>query len=304
MNKVKRAILLIGLFLMIISYVFIKKTFLDELPLNANIVSFRVYENESLQTISLRLEQESIIKSARMLRLYLSWKHFDTKLLQGEFLFISPINLRDVAERLVQKPNKPLITVTIPEGYTDEQIVNLFVKKNPKLQKEKLLASIQSRNASGYLFPDTYFLSGTEKEDQIIERMISHFRDTYVTHFLPGQKHEVEEILSDTIIHRHLIIASILEGEANTEYDRRVIAGMLLQREKLHMRLQVDVAKETYIKQGFPETPINNPGLVSLSSVQNPITTKYLYYLTGTDGKMHYAVTFKEHRKNILTYLK
>ncbi len=304
MNKVKRALLLIGLFLVIITYVFIKRTLTDELSLNPNIISFRVYENESLQTVSLRLEKEGIITSARMLRLYLSWKHFDTKLSQGEFRFISPLSLLEVAERLVQKPNKPLITITIPEGYTNEQIVDLFVKKNPKLQKGKLLTIIQTRNVSGYLFPDTYFLSGTEKEEQIIERMVSHFRDTYVSHFLSDQKHEVDQILIDKEIRRHLIIASIVEGEANTEYDRRVIVGILLQREKLGMRLQVDVAKETYIKKGFPDIPLNNPGLVSLSSVKNPITTKYLYYLTGTDGKMYYAATFKEHRKNVITYMK
>jgi UPF0755 protein len=56
--------------------------------------------------------------------------------------------------------------------------------------------------------------------------------------------------------------------------------------------------------KGLPIEAINNPGIMSLSAVFQPITTNYLFYLTGNDGTMHYAKTFTEHKANIKKYLK
>ena len=69
------------------------------------------------------------------------------------------------------------------------------------------------------------------------------------------------------------------------------------------MPLQVDVEMNTYEFPGLPESPINNPGLLSIKASLHPTTTPYLYYLTGKDGKMRYAKTFDEHKKNIIKYL-
>jgi UPF0755 protein len=99
-------------------------------------------------------------------------------------------------------------------------------------------------------------------------------------------------------------MASILEGEAKTEGDMKIIAGILLTRLTKGMPLQVDVAKETYTAKGLPKVPLNNPGLVAIMAVLHPTFTDNLYYLTGNDGAMHYAKTFEEHKKNIKKYLK
>jgi len=100
-----------------------------------------------------------------------------------------------------------------------------------------------------------------------------------------------------------IVLASILEGEAKTKEDMQKVSGILLKRLSIGMALQVDVAKETYKTIGLPTQPINNPGLVSLYAVLNPINTPYLYYVTGKDGTMHYAKTFTEHKANIKKYL-
>jgi UPF0755 protein len=54
----------------------------------------------------------------------------------------------------------------------------------------------------------------------------------------------------------------------------------------------------------LPAVPINNPGLVAIDAVLHPTTTSYLFYLTGKDGKMYYAKTFEEHKRNIQKYLR
>jgi UPF0755 protein len=263
---------------------------------------FKVYTNENLRAVSMRLEDEGVIQSARLLRLYLSWKGYDTKLLQGEFHFPTPVSIKEIGDELIQKPDKPLAIVTIPEGSSDEEVVTYFTKKNEKLSKEKMLNLLQERKVTGYLFPDTYFLTGIESENELLDKMLVNFKEKYSVRFL-SQNETIDALLNDNEVRRHLVIASILEGEANTEYDMRVITDILERRESLGMKLQVDAAKSTYEIKGFPEMPINNPGLMSLRAVKNPIHTDYLYYVTGKDGKMHYAKTFKEHRRNIKLYL-
>jgi UPF0755 protein len=73
---------------------------------------------------------------------------------------------------------------------------------------------------------------------------------------------------------------------------------------RIGMPLQVDVAMETYKEKGLPKKPINNPGLVAITAVLNPVYTEYLYYITGNDGEMYYAKTFNDHKRNIAKYLK
>lgn len=305
MSKRFQLFLLVSIFLSVLSFVYIKHNISSEKNLPTKKAVFKIQNEESLGTISERLEQEGIINSALLLRLYLSWQRIDTKLSAGEFHFLSPISLRDVAWQIIRKPSKPLYTVTVPEGSDDTEVISYFVSKNNTLSAEKFKQAIESREATGYLFPDTYFLSGKESENQIVEKLISNFREKYGERYSSASgTPSAEEMLHDTTIKKHVSLASILEGEANTEYDMQIIAGILLKREKLGMRLQVDAAKETYKTKGIPVTPINNPGLMSLRAAQNPIETPYLYYITGKDGKMYYAKTFTEHRKNIVKYLK
>ena len=123
-----------------------------------------------------------------------------------------------------------------------------------------------------------------------------------------------------------IIMASILENETRTPEDRRIVSGILWKRLKLGMPLQVDASfvyvngkntyeltandlkidspYNTYKYQGLPPGPIGNPGLDSILAALNPTTTKYLYFLSSLDGKMYYAQTFEQHKKNRELYLK
>ena len=102
-----------------------------------------------------------------------------------------------------------------------------------------------------------------------------------------------------------LIMASILEGESkNVGEEMKTIAGILYKRIDRGIKLQVDVAKETYKIKGLPEYPINNPGLASIQAALNPRDSDYLYYLHDGDGLIHYAKTYKDHLANIKKYLK
>jgi UPF0755 protein len=124
-----------------------------------------------------------------------------------------------------------------------------------------------------------------------------------------------------------VILASILEREANSPESMQAVANILLRRLAIDMPLQVDASIEyildkplgellpedlrqdspynTYTRFGLPPTPIGNPGAVALSAVINATTaTPYLFYITGDDGNFYYGRDFDEHRLNIARYLR
>lgn len=122
-----------------------------------------------------------------------------------------------------------------------------------------------------------------------------------------------------------VIMASLLEREAQSEEDMRIVSGILWKRLDEDMRLQVDAVfgyihgengyeptaddlelddpYNTYRYEGLPPTPIANPGLVALRAAAMPLESPYFYYLTGRDGLMYYGETFAEHTRNRELYL-
>lgn len=269
----------------------------SQFPVNKNFV---IEENESLRSISDRLQNEGYIKSALIFRAGLSFFNKDRKIQLGGYVFETPQSLLGVISRFINgRPTAPLLSVTVPEGSTTSEVAALVAKALPSSSVAKFNKLITAYNANGKLFPSTYFLLPSYTEDDIIKLMVSTFTKKVEGVLIPSEISPPLKGVNDV-----LILASILEGEAKTEVDMKLVAGILIERLRLGMPLQVDVAKETYKEKGLPTTPINNPGLIAIMAVLHPTPTEYLYYITGNDGNMYYAKTFEEHKKNIKKYLK
>ncbi len=172
----------------------------------------------------------------------------------------------------------------------------------------------------GELFPDTYILPPNATAKLIVTSLLKNFRNKFdplarkYSSFL--QQHSAREVV---------IIASLLEREAKSLEDKRIVAGILYERLKIGMRLDVD-ATVSYLKgdwrspltyndlainspyntrknRGLPAGPICNPGTESLEAAMSPTSLGYLYYLTGNNGSMYYARTLEEHNLNKAKYL-
>jgi UPF0755 protein len=178
------------------------------------------------------------------------------------------------------------VRITIPEGYTVKDIASRF---NRFKNFDKDIFSIITRDKEGYLFPDTYFLTGQETETEVVEKMENNFRN------------KVGDIKKDI-----LIMASLLEKEAKTSEDKKIISGILWKRLNTDMLLQVDASLDydTYLYKGLPLAPICNPGLVSIQATLNPVDSPYWYYLSDKNSNIHYAKTFEEHKINKAKYLR
>lgn len=289
-------IIVIGLIGVVYLYTTIT-TIPSNFPTNKN---FTVNENESLKSVSERLKTEGYITSSLLFRAGLSFLGKDRVLQLGGYAFPQPLPLLGVVATFVDgHPSSPLLSVTIPEGSTSFEVAVIIAKAIPALSVETFTKIINEYKANGKLFPSTYFLLPSYKEEDIVKLMLSTFTKKVEPTIDPSEIHAPLTSVNDV-----LVLASILEGEAKTSEDMKVVAGILLARLSKGMMLQVDAAKETYKQKGLPSTPINNPGLVAIDAVLHPTRSSYLFYITGNDGKMYYAKTFEEHKKNIKKYLK
>lgn len=289
---------LITVFFVIACYMY---SLIISIPTNFPVgKNFTVEENETLKSMSIRLEKNHYVNSALLFRSFISLRGHDRDIKAGGYIFDEPYGLGNIIEKFVTgHPDVPLVSVTIPEGSTLNEIAFLVHKAIPAIQIEMFVAQAEEKGLAGRLFPSTYFLLPSSTTDTIIKIMQSTFETKYDI-FVRGLV--IPKPLVDT--NQVVSLAAILEGEAKTKEDMEIVAGILLARLQKGIALQVDTAPETYKKKGLPLIPINNPGEVAISAVFNATTSPYFYYITGKDGLMHYAKTFEEHKKNIQKYLK
>ena len=281
MKKIAYILVAILLFFVLFLYVKFNST-------NSNFIvgnTFEIGSRDSLRKISENLYDENYINSPLLFRLYVSYVGKDKNISAGIYRFNEKMTLLDVARKMSSgKYDIPSVVITIPEGFTNQEIGDR-ISKNLTIDKDQFI--LFAKDYEGYLFPETYYFLGSEQIEEIVFKMTDEFYE------------RVGDVSKDDVI-----LASLVEGEAKSGEDMKIVAGILKERIKIGMRLQVDVATSTYKTIDLPERPINNPGINAINAVRDPVYTKYLYYITGKDGKMYYAKTFKEHRINIEKYLK
>ena len=120
-------------------------------------------------------------------------------------------------------------------------------------------------------------------------------------------------------------MASIIEKETGRAAERELIAGVLVNRLRIGMLLQVDPTViyglgdgfdgnlkknhlladgpyNTYTRAGLPPTPIAAPGLASLHAALQPAKTDALYYVSRGDGTSAFSRTLEEHNRAVRKY--
>lgn len=255
-----------------------------------------IEQGMSLRSISKVLKENDIIRSRVVFETLIIMYGNEKHITPGEYGFKNKVSVFGVVEYFVDKVRNPIsIKVTIPEGFNNEDIANLFSSKLKKFNKERFLMNAKSQQ--GYLFPDTYLFFSIADDEAVFKYMRENFdKKTKIIN---------QDILSSGKSEKDIIImASLIEREAKGDKDRDIISGILWNRIKKGMPLQVDAYMETYKKKGLPESPICNPGILSIKSAIHPINSNYLYYIHDKNGEIHFARSFEEHKKNISKYLK
>ncbi|MCX6705916.1 MAG: endolytic transglycosylase MltG [Candidatus Woesebacteria bacterium] len=248
---------------------------------------FLILKGTSASRVANNLKEAGLIKSPFLFKAYMKFSALAQKIQAGQYKLSSGYSLFKVISEINKGPIE--VWVTIPEGLRREQIAEKYINVLHPLDAEAFRADFLNltKTKEGYLFPDTYLFPWDASPSMIVAKMLATF----------DQK--VEEITLD-----QLIMASLVEEETKTDLERPIVAGILYKRLKAGWLLQVDVAPETYRELGLPQTPIANPGLISIKAVINPEESPYWFYIHDSSGNIHYAKTLEEHNLNISKYLK
>jgi UPF0755 protein len=272
----------------------------------------------TLDEAAASLKERNIIRSAYLFEVLVRMAGSQHHLIAGEYFFPGKESVLSVALRLGAGDFEvDPARVRVFEGSTVEEIGALLNKSIPDFDLAAFMR--EARGKEGYLFPDTYFFMPGQDEHAIL----GAFANNFATHIakIQSQIDASGHSLSDVIV-----MASILEREAASTYDRRVIAGILWKRIKLGMPLQVDAVfpyiigknsfdltrddlktespYNTYVNKGLPPGPIANPGLDAILAAVTPIQTSYVYYLSDNEGVMHYSDTYAQHLAAKQKYLR
>ncbi|KKS24420.1 MAG: Aminodeoxychorismate lyase [Candidatus Nomurabacteria bacterium GW2011_GWC2_41_8] len=259
-------------------------------------VIFNIEQGASLRSVSFNLKKTNIIRSRILFEAFVIIYGGDKHVISADYLFENKIPVFEAARRISRgERHLAPVKITIPEGFTTEDIASACISKLPYFDKEKFLLS--AKGSEGYLFPDTYFFFTTADERDVIKSLTDNFQKK--VSFLDKDIIQNGKSREDIII-----MASIIEREAKGDIDRGVISGILWKRIKIGMPLQADAAPGTYKTKGLPKSPISNPGLEAIKAAIYPQNSPYLYYLHDKNGIIHYAKNFTEHMKNISKYLK
>ncbi len=294
-------------------------------------------EGMPMQVIGKELESTGVIRSRFALRLWLQWlavKDGDTRPLRAgtyDFTFDQPLS-EVVTQMQESKPAE--VRFTIPEGWSIAQMAEFFEQKGYFSAKEfiaatgknglsrKLWLPTDIPNMEGFLFPDTYQLTQTEiTPDRVIDLMLNRFEEVALPLYKTNQQSSKKTPLSLT---EWVTLSSVVEKEAVLTKERKLIAGVFMQRLKRNMRLESDPTVEyglkikqtkekpltiaqvktpsaynTYLNAGLPPGAIAAPGRSSLEAVLEPDATAYLFFVARYDGSHIFSRTLDEHNKAI-----
>ncbi len=266
--------------------------------------------------IRLLLEEEGIIRPHNYLfQIMIKLMKIEGKLQSGEYRFSSSQNLVQIIDHLVNG-KVVLYRITIPEGFQAKQIAQLLAERGI-VEYDDFLRLVEEDNQyqEGYLFPDTYEFPKKFGAENVLRLMKKNFEEVVYEYVNPAQ-----DFPAGLNFHQLIILASIIEKEAQGSEDKPKIASVFYNRLAQGMRLQscatiqyllekpqekltdqdlaIDSPFNTYLYPGLPPAPICNPGLESILAAANPAAEDYFYFVLGKDGKHVFSKTYQEHLDN------
>lgn len=263
---VRKIVLIIAIILVItvgaiagVGYFYIKSAIQPVDPDNKKEKIVEIPIGSSSTGIGKILENNGIIKDARIFKYYVKFKN-ETGFMAGEYTLNPSMTIPEIINSLkTGKLQEELVfKLTIPEGKQLEQIAGIIAEKTnrsaaevmkqlndpsmikslmgkyPDLLTDDILDKDIKYPLEGYLFPATYSFY---KENPTIEEIITPMLDKTVD-VLDEYRIAMEE--RGFSVHELLTISSLIEEEATEKVDRNKIASVFYNRMETGMPLQTD----------------------------------------------------------------
>lgn len=292
---------------------------------NEDKIIVEVKQGEGFYDILNKLSEEGKLSNKLLIKVKLSIDKRNINIQEGIYEIDSNVTLDELINSLENTAdNKKMVKLTIPEGYSVEEIAKTVEEKGLCTKKEFLdavknynMPDFVKKNSSkrydleGFLYPDTYFIVKNSDANYIVDIMMNRFKQV-----IKEAENETGVEVKDDDIEKIIIIASMIEKEARIDKDRSLISSVIYNRIEKDMKLQIDAAViyalgyhvdtvlnrhleidspyNVYKYKGLPIGPIANPGIESIKAAMVPAKTDYLYYILQKDGSHYFTNNYDD----------
>lgn len=292
------------------------------------IIDVTIPEGATPDDIADILYENGVIKYKFIFKLYGQRKHYDeVSFVAGDYTVTPMMNYKDLYNEFREKPISGTSRITIPEGYTVDEIIDLMLSYGIGGSKEDYVEAINNYEydywfvkeldekgtstdrfyrLEGYLFPDTYEFYNASSAVTVIDRFLQRFDQVYKDVY--KERAEEMNLTTDEVV----ILASMIEKEAGMSSDYRNVSSVFhnrLNNPSTYPRLESDatvvyaihhltgerpsdVTGET-ISFVSPYNTYQNNGLPP-GAIANPGINAIKYALYPADTSYYYFVSSKD----------
>jgi peptidoglycan lytic transglycosylase G len=302
-------------------------------------VIFHIDLGEAPSQVADDLAARHLIRDRLVFDLYLRISGAASKFEAGSFILNQNMNMVQIADAL-QHGAPDQLAVTIPEGLPLQFQAPFAEKAGVGSAAAYLSAAADPSIASGYdflgsrpvganpplegyLFPDTYLVDKAGGVRALIKSQLDQFGRVFSTD-LRAQIQQPTQARPPESIEAIVILASMVDREANNDPDRGNVCSVYYNRLKLGMplgvdatllyalgrlspepnfdELQLDSPFNTRKYVGLPPGPISNPGKAALLACINPPRTSYIYYFADRKGVTHFETNEQDFERDKQIY--
>ena len=311
---------------------------LNKDPVEVKLV---IEEGDSLSDVANKLKDAGLINYKGVFKLTSGFFKYKSYVEPGSYDLNSDMDYRALIRNMHDweadsKEAQGLVSVTIPEGYTVREIIELLAKSGVAsvAELEDACANFEFADydflddsqlgsidrMEGFLFPTTYEFDKNKSAVYAVDTMLTMFKSQISQQMLADIK------ASPYTLREIITMASLIEKESiGDDTERKNISSVIHNRlenpssEKGGRALQlcssinyimkhdgvktfdtkIDSPYNTYINPGLTPGPICNPGLSAIKAAIYPADTSYYFFALGTDGKSHFFTDYNEHLKFI-----
>ncbi len=282
-------------------------------------VTFLINRGQTARTIGENLEAAGLIDSAFFFRVSLRLSGRGGDIQAGEYAIPASASMDEIVD-LITAGAVVQRTVTVPEGLTSYQIVQLL-NANEDLGGPQ----IEAVPAEGSLLPETYAFTASDTRQDILDRASAAMDQTLADLWATRSSDAVVQSPAEAVI-----LASIIEKETGLGAERALVASVYSNRLTTPgWRLQADPTLiygltngrmdlgrglrrselddagnpyNTYRHDGLPPGPIANPGQAALAAALNPATSPYFFFVADCQGGHRFGVTLDDHNRNVAAF--
>ncbi|MBQ7501713.1 endolytic transglycosylase MltG [bacterium] len=289
-------------------------------------VVFEVVSGSTCRSVAEELEKQKIIRSADVFT-YIARRDNLGSAIKTGFFRIKPSMTPEEILNVFVNGEQATRKLTFPEGLTLKECAQIAAKAGictyddfMKITRHdgRKYGAIFPADMEGYFLPDTYILPWKCGAEELVAIAAARFEELAV----PYHDGKSPLSLKDTVI-----LASLVEREAQVPSERPIIAGVYINRLNdgmklecdatvqfalgkqkeylLYKDLEIDSPYNTYKITGLPAGPICSPGLESIKAACHPAKSPYYYYVRNDvkgDGSHVFGRNFNEHQRNIRRY--